>query len=570
MKRPDRERREPTLASAPPAEPDDRFLIGAFPGAVFSLAALPELPALNPPAAALLALLAPETLGRFVHAAQSAQGSMEATSETIAANGTPARVFDITALPHPAHGLLLVRDSTLDRNLNAALAESRERYKNLVEISSDFAWETGPDGVFVFVSSRGALGYRAEELIGHAVSEFLLDGADGAPFAAARPVADVEIYFRRRDGTLASLRTSAVPMSDETGHHRGTRGICRDVTDIRALDADLARVRNREQVLSYILRTIHAELEPDAMLAAAAQTIAKGMGASGCRLYRVDPSGALRVAAAFGAELQSAEEARMAARLVAGESAEIESDGRFIAGARTDYRGRRQGAVVVWTNSADAEWRENIDHLLPAIADQLAVALVQLVNQEELARLSRTDPLTGLLNRRAFFAEAAIRLSQGMRAGRGAALGYVDLDNFKLVNDRLGHQKGDAALKAVGRILDEETRLHDLAGRLGGDEFALWLDETDEASAIATVERLLGKAANLASFSAPGAPPLGFSVGLALLDSGAGATVDQLAAAADDAMYAAKRSGKGTFRFVRVPSAAPGDPVRPLRAAGGR
>src|SRR3546814_9398835 len=105
---------------------------------------------------------------------------------------------------------------------------------DLVEISSDFAWETGPTGQFVFVSTAGAFGYDPDELVGRLPDRFLVvpDGlAIVSPFDTREPVQGVEVRFRRADGDVAMLEASAAPLFDEEGRWSGARGVCRDVTE---------------------------------------------------------------------------------------------------------------------------------------------------------------------------------------------------------------------------------------------------------------------------------------------------------------------------------------------------
>ena len=132
------------------------------------------------------------------------------------------------------------------------------------------------------------------------------------------------------------------------------------------------------------------------------------------------------------------------------------------------------------------------------------------------------------------------------KRGAAAALVYVDLDNFKLVNDRLGHQAGDDALHRVAGILSAGARGGDLVARLGGDEFALWLEDTDEKGARVKAAALLADGRPLAALSSDEARPLGLSVGIAVWDPVAVETLDQLVERADAAMYEVKRRGKGS------------------------
>ncbi|WP_157999527.1 PAS domain S-box protein, partial [Nitrospirillum viridazoti] len=123
------------------------------------------------------------------------------------------------ALPPDGAGhaqyLLLGRMATLERRLRQALTESRQRYKDLVEISSDFAWETGPDGRFAFVSPAGAIGYRPDDLVGRHPNDFLLPEFDDglSPFEARDAIERVEVWLRAADGRPACLISSALPLT---------------------------------------------------------------------------------------------------------------------------------------------------------------------------------------------------------------------------------------------------------------------------------------------------------------------------------------------------------------------
>lgn len=142
-----------------------------------------------------------------------------------------------------ATALVLCHDVTLDRNLRAALSESRERYKDLVEIVSDFAWETGPDGRFVFVSPRGALGYTAAELIGRSSLDLVVEAPNrnsesfSSPFICRQSMVDAPVWMRRHDGIVAGVCVSAVPLFAPGGGWCGARGICRDVSGASLRDA---------------------------------------------------------------------------------------------------------------------------------------------------------------------------------------------------------------------------------------------------------------------------------------------------------------------------------------------
>jgi diguanylate cyclase (GGDEF)-like protein len=157
-----------------------------------------------------------------------------------------------------------------------------------------------------------------------------------------------------------------------------------------------------------------------------------------------------------------------------------------------------------------------------------------------LSDAARTDPLTGLLNRRAFEELFAVELERASRGRRPLSVLVGDIDGFKLVNDRLGHHEGDAALQALAGDIEKWKRRIDVAARIGGEEFALLLPETDERGAFLVAERLR-RAAHRTFGEAP--VPITVSFGVATYPDH-GDEADLLLRAADQALYAAKDLGK--------------------------
>lgn len=471
-------------------------------------------------------------------------------------------VLDLTVVPR-ARGdalLFLVRDVTMEHNLRPALIESRQRYKDLVEVSSDFAWEVGPDGAFVFVSSQSALGYAADELIGQRPAELVVDAAAYRPFPfqSDQPLDGVELWMRRSDDTLACVAVSCRPLHAADGTWLGARGVCRDITREREREAALMRARHREQILHYVVQAIRNEVEPENMLTAAAAAAARALGAAGCRVFRMATPGTYTLSAEFG-EAEGLPSADMEAILADIDDADVTLEREVgpwrVLGAVTDYRAAINGGVCLCKAGDLAEWTDDERLLVGDIADQLGIAIEQINNHERIVRLSRTDALTGLLNRRAFYDEEMPRRLRRLEHARGsAALYYVDLDNFKAVNDLHGHQRGDEALVAVRDLLLEHSRPGDMIARIGGDEFVMWLDGIAPEVAESRARRLIDASGRLHRFSEGAEKPLGISVGVAVYDPATKETLDELLARADVAMYSVKHRGKGGFEMARPPA----------------
>ncbi|WP_291994222.1 GGDEF domain-containing protein [Candidatus Accumulibacter sp. ACC003] len=168
--------------------------------------------------------------------------------------------------------------------------------------------------------------------------------------------------------------------------------------------------------------------------------------------------------------------------------------------------------------------------------------------------LAQEDGLTGLLNARTFRQRCDAIFMLAKRHGRPLALGYLDLDGFKGVNDSFGHAVGDEVLKAVASALSKRLRASDLGSRLGGDEFAVLLPETDLAGARTFFTELHESLVKLAGTNSW---PVGFSIGVAVFHH-ARANPDDALRYADGLMYKVKNSGKNNIFFEEYASEAGG------------
>jgi len=208
------------------------------------------------------------------------------------------------------------------------------------------------------------------------------------------------------------------------------------------------------------------------------------------------------------------------------------------------------GAYVVGLAVVLAIWAEPgvrmavyIGTVIPAVCVALVVAQLKRRVDEHVDGLrdrADTDALTGLLNHGAFGADLEAAVARCADIGESATLLLLDVDHFKLVNDRYGHLQGDRALTVVSDVLTAHKRRGDLLGRVGGEEFALLLPNADVDAAHGVAERVRS-AVRDATAATPW--PLTVSIGIATV-SPATATSDTLMHAADRALYAAKARGR--------------------------
>jgi diguanylate cyclase (GGDEF)-like protein/PAS domain S-box-containing protein len=236
-----------------------------------------------------------------------------------------------------------------------------------------------------------------------------------------------------------------------------------------------------------------------------------------------------------------------------------EEDLPTVMAAAAEVRGR-PGHTVSFecrVRRRDGEWRAVeavVRNLLedPAVNGYVVNArdITERKRGQELSHRAFHDPLTDLANRALLSSRLERALARAKRRGSSVAVLFLDLDDFKRVNDSLGHEAGDAILAAVAQRLLDGRRPSDTVARLGGDEFAILIEEADNPGALASVaERVLAALR----------PPLEVrgrqvvvtgSIGIAT-SSTAGWTADELLRNADVAMYKAKRDGGGRFEFFQ-------------------
>lgn len=195
-----------------------------------------------------------------------------------------------------------------------------------------------------------------------------------------------------------------------------------------------------------------------------------------------------------------------------------------------------------WTRYFDLGSRLAVNLLIAFLLNELKLAL-QLERE-----MSRRDPLTGIFNSREFRAQLGQELQRADRLSYPISLMYIDLDNFKQVNDTRGHSAGDEQLKRIAQVIGGIIRKTDLFARLGGDEFALFLPNVDRAS----VKYVVNKVEEAVSREMTAlASPVTLSIGVVTFHSPP-LSVDDLLNKADALMYRAKTAGKQRAMYFVV------------------
>ncbi|NKB54718.1 MAG: diguanylate cyclase [Alphaproteobacteria bacterium] len=465
------------------------------------------------------------------------------------------RWMEATVIPTDDGGAFIVgRDSTLEINMRLALVDSRQRFKDLVDVSSDFAWETDTAGTFVFVSPRGALGYSADAMVGTVARDLLYrisDPPSRFAFEAQDIIEETELWLKNADGNAACVLASAKPVWNKLGERTGARGVCRDITAERLRENDIARMKVREQVIAYVVDAVRDEARPTDMLSTAVTSIGKAMTDTACAVYQRESRDSLNLVAHYGSLPESRELAEAIDRVCTDFAAHED----FVGGHRTlmtatHYRNDMNGAILL-SRESETEWNAHDRSLIDAVAGQLGIALQQVSDQKELERLSRTDALTGLFNRRAFTEELERAIHRSRRNGFQSAVFFVDLNNFKAVNDTHGHDVGDRVLTRLSDILRAAARSYDFVARLGGDEFALWFENIDKQAARRRAGEIIRNCKSLDQFSGAPDKRLGLSIGIAMDQPNSVETSDGLLKRADAAMYRAKHSRKHSISMAR-------------------
>ncbi|MFY9327723.1 MAG: EAL domain-containing protein [Georgfuchsia sp.] len=426
------------------------------------------------------------------------------------------------------------------------LARQETKFRTMADFTADWEYWRGPDGEVIYMTPS------CERITGYSPAEFIAE--PGLLLAITHPedrhlmekhLSDIvnplgpqelQMDFRivRRDGNICWLAHTCQAIPGQNGESMGRRASNRDITERKHIEQALQEQKN---FLATILET-----EPECV---------KVIAADGS-LLQMNPAGLSML------EVSSVEEVNSIGMrnfvLTDYRTAFTDLNRRVFAGETCTLQFQIQGKLGTqrWLETHAAPLRDSagkITHLLGVTRD----ITVHKVTESEIRHLAFYDPLTRLPNRRLLLDRLRRALASSIRSKREGALLFIDLDNFKNLNDTLGHNIGDLLLQQVAQRLATCVREGDTVARLGGDEFVIMLDNLSEnIEEAATQTKAVGEKI-LATLNQPyqfagqerhSTPSIG-----ATLFNDQKNSVDELLKRADLAMYQAKSAGRNTLRF---------------------
>ena len=469
--------------------------------------------------------------------------------------------------PQDRHGMNDVASQEVQ-----SLDNTRTHWVELFNLATGFTFETDSWGRFAAIGPDPVLGWPAASLIGQP-AHVLLTGprgiADFNPFRVATMTRHRQVWLKRGDGGLARLLISATPILDGAGAIAGIRGVGMDITSLdhpagRSVSAPgrtgPGRIGpgragpGRAEVLDEILLRMGQEVLASRMMGAALEALVSALASEGAAVL-VIPEGATSPVAAYGAGAGADRILDVSSRYLAQSlhhprtGLTMTADGSKVLIAPCQTRSGETAGLAIWRPGGTPDWEHEDHQLLTSAANIIRMVLEHETIQREMARQARTDPLTGLLNRRAFLEEVERHMVRLDRENLAGTLIFADLDFFKPVNDRFGHETGDKVLMHTATLLRRTFRPGDLVARLGGDEFAVWMNGADHMTAAERAEFLRDATPReMADVIGPEGPDISMSIGIASRKPGDEEKLDSLMRRADMAMYEVKRGGRAHWR----------------------
>ena len=464
---------------------------------------------------------------------------------------------------------LLWREMSRSQLVEDQLRESESRFRSLIESTSDFVWEMDENGFCVCASPQveEMIGYTPDEVVGMRPYDPMtpreqdrLTDVYHSIIEAREPFHLLENRNVHRDGHEVVLETSGAPIFDAEGKFRGYRGIDRDITERKRLEEalrSLALLTGQESETEFFqLANRNLARALGMRVSVLVQNV--GNGEHKLRAWHDEQvGGAAPPLPTTIIELLDEHE-----RLVIREHLTEKSGSDPMVQA---VQAQSLFAIMIQTAS-DNNWGyliamdalpvsrvrlSRVEPILDVFAARIALELDRNQAQADLSWEARHDTLTGLLNRRAFDDRLREVLSVAPTKGAVHALIYLDLDQFKVVNDTCGHMAGDELMRQLARALSSRLRRSDQLARLGGDEFGLILADCPMERSMEIAETLLDTVRNFQFRWEKHNFSVGASIGMTHTREAVSAGSDLLAQA-DLACYAAKDLGRNRIQVYQA------------------
>lgn len=428
-----------------------------------------------------------------------------------------------------------------------ALRQSEERYRTAFQTSIDaINLNRLSDGAYIEVNKAflDIIGYTREEVVGRTSLELAIWADPKDREAMAREVKkhgscrDLEARFRKKSGEIFWGLMSASML--EIDGMTCVLTITRDISAAKAAEQQLAKAHQALRISEERYRTVfETSLDP-------------------ITISRADNKQYLDVNESF-LSLMGFERSEVIGKT----SLELnlwvdQRDFRKVSEILNDHAEFRDMEVQFRKKNGETVWGMMSASLVEIDGAECVLAIARDISnakaaEDEIRNLAFYDPLTGLPNRRLLLERLRQGLAAGVRTGRMHALLFVDLDNFKNLNDTLGHQTGDLLLQEAARRLSACVRDSDTVGRLGGDEFVLMLEDLSEQPEDAAAQAKLVGEKILTIISQPYRLDgrecrSSASIGISVFGDRK-ETSSEVLQQADIAMYQAKTAGRNTLRF---------------------
>ncbi len=430
------------------------------------------------------------------------------------------------------------RDITEQKKTYETLQRSEEHFRALIENALDAIGVVGLDGTILYESPsvERILGYKHEEMVGTNVFDRVHPKNKQAIINGFSKIVENpdliehdELPYQHRDGSWRTMEVSARRIPDENSVVVNYRDITDRKRTEEALRESEKRYRTLAEAVTDLIWTLDAKTLRFTYVSPSVQTL---LGYSVGEATN-KPLDQVLTPASFDFAMRALAEA-----LASGEQ---EQD-NLLRSRPLELEHYRKDGSTIWAEVTTAFLRDHDGRLTEIIGVTRDITKRRL-RMEKLRAMSLVDELTGLYNRRGFLTLSQQQLKLAYRTRRSMAVLFMDFDDLKLINDVLGHDQGNLALKETAEILKDTFRESDIVARIGGDEFAILAVEVPRDST-ETLTRRLREKIEIHNAQNNSTRKLSISVGVTRYDPAFPCSIDELLSEADKLMYEEKRRKK--------------------------